>query len=397
MDRIDKDSLAEIEFQLKWRSNEGEHTDSSLQLVNFWRDILPRDMYEEFMGAASGERRSFKLPPGAGFPDYKPEERHHLKRNQFNAEKVTPRYGRFYPKGLLRDVYNVFPQNVQPVRCVGVGAEALEVDWNHPLSGRGVEVTAIVRNIIDKPFDRGGQCREVMGVIGDGAGMQARYNGQPTDFLSPDAFKRGDETNDSEFYEKPRLVNHIDERAIETISELYGQILNPEMRVLDLMSSWRSHVPDDARPRNLIGLGMNLAEMEENPQLTEHVVHDLNEAPELPFADESFDAVICTVSVEYMTHPVAVFDETARLLKPGGILMHTFSNRWFPPKAIKLWTELHEFERIGLVLEYFQCSGKFTGLETFSSRGWDRPETDKYYPKLRQSDPVYAVWGRKKF
>ena len=395
MDRIDKDSLAEIEFRLKWRSNEGEHTDSSLQLVNFWRDIMPGVMYEEFMGAESGDRKSFKLPPGSGFPDYKPEERHHLKLNQFNDEKATPRYGRFYPKGLLRDVYNVFPQNVQPVRCVGVDAEELGVDLNHPLSGRDIEVTAVVRNIIKKPFDRGGQCRELMDVIGEGPGMQARYNGKPTDFLTPDAFIRGDETQDSRFYETPRRVNHIDDRAIETISGLYGRILNPEMRVLDLMSGWRSHVPDANKPRTLIGLGMNRAEMDENPQLTEHVVHDLNEAPKLPFADESFDAVICTVSVEYMTHPVAVFDETARLLKPGGILMHTFSNRWFPPKAIKLWTELHEFERMGLVLEYFQHSGKFTGLETFSSRGWDRPETDKYYPKLRQSDPVYAVWGWK--
>jgi ubiquinone/menaquinone biosynthesis C-methylase UbiE len=140
---------------------------------------------------------------------------------------------------------------------------------------------------------------------------------------------------------------------------------------------------------------MNAEEMKNNPQLTEHVVHDLNEKPRLPFEDATFDRVICTVSVEYMTQPVAVFDEIARVLKPDGILMHTFSNRWFPPKAIKLWTELHEFERMGLVLEYFHRSGKFNNLQTFSTRGWDRPETDKYYPDMPQSDPVFAVWGQK--
>jgi len=119
----------------------------------------------------------------------------------------------------------------------------------------------------------------------------------------------------------------------------------------------------------------------------------LNAQPQLPFADGSFDCVICTVSVEYMTRPVAVFRDIARILKPGGRLVHTFSNRWFPPKAIRLWTELHEFERMGLVLDYFQQSGQFTDLATFSSSGWDRPESDKYYPDMTQSDPVFAVWG----
>lgn len=395
MDRIDKDSVAEIEFQLKWKSSEGEHMDTSLQMVNFWRDMLPESIYEALMGAAPGERKSFEFSPGAGLPDYNPGHKRHLKRGQFKEDMAEPRYGRFYPKGVLRDLYNVYPQNIQPVRCVGVDRGKLDVDLNHPLAGRDIEVRTVVHDVFPKPFDRGGRCQEMMETIAEGPGMQARYNGNPTDFLTPDAFVRGDETRDARFYEKPRLVTHIDERAIETISGLYGQILDPEMRVLDLMSSWRSHVPDAVKPRTLIGLGMNAAEMNDNPQLTEHIVHDLNADPMLPFDNESFDRVICTVSVEYMTQPVAVFDEIARILKPGGILMHTFSNRWFPPKAVKLWTELHEFERMGLVLEYFQRSGKFAGLETFSTRGWDRPETDKYYPDMPHSDPVYAVWGRK--
>ena len=395
MNRIDKDTLAEIEFQVKWQSNEAFHTDTSLHLVNFWRDMLPEVIYEELMGAASGDRKTFRLAPGKGLSNYNPQNRHHLKRQQFNEEKAAPRYGRFYPKGILRGLYNVFPQNVQPVRCVGVDSEEVDVDLNHPLAGREIEVTAVAHDIIDKPFDRGGKCKQMLETITEGPGMQSRYNGKPTEFLTPDAFVRGDQTNDARFYEKPRLVNHIDDRAIATISGLYGQVLTPEMRVLDLMSSWRSHVPKAVKPHTLVGLGMNTDEMKDNPQLTEHIVHDLNETPKLPFDDASFDGVICTVSVEYMTQPVAVFDEIARVLKPDGLLMHTFSNRWFPPKAIKLWTELHEFERMGLVLEYFHQSGKFKGLETFSTRGWDRPETDKYYPDMPQADPVFAVWGRK--
>ncbi|MDZ7833905.1 MAG: methyltransferase domain-containing protein [Desulfobacterales bacterium] len=395
MNRIDKDTLADIEFQVKWQSNEAKHTDTSLHMVNFWRDVLPEAVYGELMGTAPGDRKTFRFAPGDALSGYNPRHRHHLKRGQFNDELAEPKYGRFYPKGVLRDLYNVFPQNVQPVRCVGVGPEELDVDLNHPLAEREIEVTAVVHDIYKKPFDRGGQCKEMLETVTEGPGMQARYNGKPTEFLTPDGLVRGDETNDARFYEKPRLVNHIDERAIEIISGLYGQILTPEMQVLDLMSSWRSHVPDAVTPHTLVGLGMNAAELQENPQLTEHVVHDLNEMPKLPFDDAAFDRVICTVSVEYMTQPKAVFDEIARVLKPDGILMHTFSNRWFPPKAIKLWIELHEFERMGLVLEYFHQSGQFADLKTFSTRGWDRPETDKYYADMPQSDPVFAVWGRK--
>jgi SAM-dependent methyltransferase len=124
------------------------------------------------------------------------------------------------------------------------------------------------------------------------------------------------------------------------------------------------------------------------------VVHDLNEEPKLPFENQSFDAVICSVSVEYMVRPFEVFQDVARLLKPGRYFIHTFSNRWFPPKAISIWAELSEFERMGLTLEYFLQSGTYEDLHTFSARGWARPETDRYFPDIPIADPVYAVWGQ---
>ena len=138
---------------------------------------------------------------------------------------------------------------------------------------------------------------------------------------------------------------------------------------------------------------LNKKELENNEQLSGYIVHDLNKYPFLPFKDKEFDAVICSVSIEYVTAPLQVFHDIARILKPGGYFIVTFSNRWFPQKVIKIWTELHEFERIGLVLEYFMQTGKFTNLETFSMRGLPRPQNDKYYTKLRNSDPVFAVWG----
>jgi SAM-dependent methyltransferase len=125
------------------------------------------------------------------------------------------------------------------------------------------------------------------------------------------------------------------------------------------------------------------------------VVHDLNADTRLPFETNNFDAVVNTASVEYLIEPLTVFREVARILRPGGYFIVTFSNRWFPTKAIRIWQELHEFERMGLVLEYFLRAGGFTDLQTYSLRGLPRPHDDKYFPDLRFSDPVYAVWGRK--
>ena len=170
-------------------------------------------------------------------------------------------------------------------------------------------------------------------------------------------------------------------------------MLTPGMKVLDLMSSWQSHLPDQLPLTSVVGVGLNEAELQHNSRLTRHLIHDLNQDPRMPFPDREFDAVICSLSVEYLTRPEEVFQEVARILRPGGRLIHTFSNRWFPPKVIKIWPELHEFERLGLVLEYFLRSGSFGSLETFSCRGWPRPASDRYFPQVRLSDPVYAVWG----
>jgi SAM-dependent methyltransferase len=145
----------------------------------------------------------------------------------------------------------------------------------------------------------------------------------------------------------------------------------------------------------LVGLGLNKDEVKNNRQLSDFLVHDLNADPMLPFESNTFDAVVNTASVEYLTDPLAVFSEVSRILRPDGYFIVIFSNRWFPTKAIKIWKKLHEFERMGLVLEYFIRAGGFKDFQTYSIRGLPRPHDDKYFPELLFSDPVYAVWGRK--
>jgi SAM-dependent methyltransferase len=223
--------------------------------------------------------------------------------------------------------------------------------------------------------------------------MQARWNGEPTDFLSEHPFQRQDNRSDRIYYQKPRLVQHLDNRAIQVVKDIHGRLLHKGMRVLDLMSSWKSHLPEDLRLDKLSGLGLNAEELSKNVDLTDWIVHDLNENPELPFKTGSYDAIICTVSVEYLIQPDPVFKEIGRILRPGGVLIVTFSNRWFPEKVINIWKDLHEFERMGLILEYFQHSKKFKDLETYSIRGLPRPTNDKYYYEIADSDSIYAVWG----
>jgi SAM-dependent methyltransferase len=195
-------------------------------------------------------------------------------------------------------------------------------------------------------------------------------------------FARDDESEDTAFYADPRMVVHIDEAAIAACRELYTELLPPSGRVLDLMSSWRSHLPEDY-PGTVVGLGLNADEMAENPQLSEFVVHDLNAEPTLPFADSSFDAVVCSVSVQYMTRPLDTFREVQRTLNAGAPFVITFSNRCFPTKAIAAWRSLGDEDHKRLVSLYFVRSGGWTEISAQTRLSG--------VPGI--SDPLYAVWA----
>ena len=199
-------------------------------------------------------------------------------------------------------------------------------------------------------------------------------------------FERVDEEDDTLFYREPRLVVHIDEAAIVEIGRIFEELLPSEGVLLDLMSSWRSHLPSDFAKERMVGLGLNAVEMRENPQLDEYVVHDVNRKPRLPFEDASFDGVILTVSVQYLTRPVEVFREVGRVLRPGAPLVVTFSNRMFPTKAVRIWQACGDEQRTTLVKMYLQRAGGFVGI-----RGEDRSPEPKGF-----SDPVYIVTGRRK-
>lgn len=200
----------------------------------------------------------------------------------------------------------------------------------------------------------------------------------PTDF-----FRRIDDSDDELFYSTPRLVVHIDDGAIAKVGDIYARLLPQGGAILDLMSSWRSHLPAYLRPARVVGLGMNRAEMEDNPALTEVVIHNLNRAPRLPFADAEFDGAVVTVSIQYMTAPIDTFAEVGRVLKAGAPFIVTFSNRMFPTKAIAIWQNLDDYDHVKLVARYFMESEKFENIEFI----------DKSAPTTPHSDPIWAVAG----
>jgi SAM-dependent methyltransferase len=215
--------------------------------------------------------------------------------------------------------------------------------------------------------------------------------------LPRDSFIRADDTDDAVFYATDRMVHHLDSLARCTIEDLIGQLLIEDGPVvLDLMASCDSHIPDSVKPSRVVGLGLNEREMASNSLLNDVVLHDLNKTPELPFEENTFDAVLCTVSVDYMTEPFRVFSEVGRILKPGGVFLVTFSNRYFQEKVVKIWRHATGEQRIHLVESYFEGSFQFEEPTVFVSRGKPRPADDKYSPLGVPSDPVFAVYADKK-
>lgn len=195
-------------------------------------------------------------------------------------------------------------------------------------------------------------------------------------------FRRQDGSDDEEFYVYPRKVVHIDDHAIGALRDLFRRLLPPGGVYLDLMSSWRSHLPDDLKPKRVVGLGMNAEEMADNPQLEKYVVQNLNKQPTLPFEAGDFDAAFCTVSIQYLTRPVEVFQEVNRVLKPGGVFIVSFSNRCFPTKAVNVWTATSDTQHLALVAQYFEAAGNWVDIQADQK-------------KRMLADPLYAVWAMK--
>jgi SAM-dependent methyltransferase len=203
----------------------------------------------------------------------------------------------------------------------------------------------------------------------------------PLPELPPAAFRKADPSPDGLFYAQPRFVAHIDDAAVAAVTGLYREVLPPGGAILDLMSSWISHLPEEVAYAEVVGHGMNAEELAANPRLTRWFAQDLNLRPRLPLDDASLDAAAICVSVQYLQKPVEVLSDLRRCLKPGAPLAITFSNRCFPTKAVAVWAALDGPGHCALVDLYLRRAG-YASVEARTLRDG------------RRSDPLWAVIGR---
>ena len=207
--------------------------------------------------------------------------------------------------------------------------------------------------------------------------------------LRPNQRLKLDDTNDNLFYSDPRFVTHVDEAFIKQLTDVYRERLKPNTRILDMMSSWVSHLPTEMQFAHVEGHGLNAEELARNPRLNHYFVQNINENPQLPLADRDFDAVLNCVSVQYIQYPEAVFSEIHRILKPGGVTIISFSNRMFFQKAIQAWRDASEESRVELVKSYFASVPGFSSPEVIVHKST--------MPNILQwlgapgGDPFYAV------
>jgi len=193
---------------------------------------------------------------------------------------------------------------------------------------------------------------------------------------------RQDESDDAQFYVMPRLVTHVDDATIACLTEVYRELVPAGSRVLDLQSSWVSHLPDDVAYAGVTGHGMNDFELAQNPRLDARVVQNLNVTPELPFADASFDATLNAFSMQYLVRPVEVLRSVRRVLAPGGVHVVALSHRMFPTKAVAVWAVLEMADRARWVGVYFRLAG-----------GWSEPLVLDRSP--HGADPLWVVVARR--
>ena len=193
---------------------------------------------------------------------------------------------------------------------------------------------------------------------------------------------RHDESDDGDFYSVPRIVTHVDDSTMAALTEAYRSLIPAGSRVLDLQSSWVSHLPPEVAYASVTGHGMNPEELSQNPRLAERVVQDLNREPELPFADGSFDVALDAFSVQYLVRPVSVLRSVRRVLAPGGSCVIALSHRMFPTKAIAVWPVMDMADRARWVGVYFRLAG-----------GWSEPVVLDRSPA--GADPLWLVVARR--
>ena len=397
----DRRKIIAVEFTLGWQSPIGIHFDRYfMENVDLWRDIFPGKMGAALSRMSFGESYTESFAPGTLVPGYSTNHVKTLKKTLLDtrqlglATELQP--GRYYPLGAAWKALNTYPANLAPMRLLDMVGDNLVIDMNHPLAAFPLEISVSMQKETDIGAQRGGSLQHIAEILtANGLGMLLPLG--KADFYETISYplKRENDEDDKVFYHSPRMVPHLDSTAQSIVSSFYGRLVKKDAIVLDLMSSWQSHLSTSHSACTVLGLGLNEEELERNDSLDSYSIQDLNKNTRLPYDDQSIDAAICTVSMEYLCRPREIMAEICRILRPGGLFAITISERWFPGKQIHPWAELHPFERQGFILNYFLGEPRFENIHTESVRGYPRPPEDKYSSQTPYSDSLYMVWAQR--
>lgn len=378
-----KKTLPNIDFRLKWKSPIAEHTDIfHIENIDLNKDILPTNFGEKISNLTVDESYSVKLQAkdllGEGYSSDKVISFDiALFNNQFKNQYSPPSLYRFYPSAIAWKGLNTSDNDYSPFRLISKNQETIVADLNHPLAKYYLTLTATKVEQSNNDSKNRPQ-RDITNLISTkGPGMQAPFEFGDPIFFNEYPFKKN---KDNKEHKNEVLKPNIESVAKQQIESLYSELLPKHSKILDVLSNNCSYLANNYQTGFLAGIGDDEKLLSENKRLDTYTTQDLNSDLTLPFESNSFDAAICTLAIETLSNPLELMKEIVRVVNQKGKFIITFVNVYSPDQSISLWSQLHPFERIQLVLEYFRESGLFAELNTVSNRG-------------RSKNSIYAVWG----
>jgi len=352
--KFNDDRIGALEFTINWELNNTTHEEWYLgRKINPVNDVFPRGMREALEGKQAGDSVTMTYEPRMCIPRHKEKQVRtidldRLRPKTVDGRPIIPLEGRFYPQGHINGLRDIYPDTLTPFRLIELDNDTFTADLNHPLANIPITMTATIQYLEERGTGTYGSLTHWREKTCDwGPGMQAMFDEEPTEFFYPSFF---DQVNsDDEIFTPPPL----DQTAQENLEKLYARFIKPDMRVLDLSMS------------------------AERPQ-------------------GKYDAAICTCFIEYMTRPVDILRYVVHFLEPGAPIVIAFTNHYNPERVIQGWVDLHEFERMGLVLEYLRVAKLDDRAGTISMRNdWRKPDDPRFCEAKGVSDPVYVVYGHK--
>jgi len=366
--------------------------------VNLQTDQLPVEITRQLIGQLPGNTINQQFIAGKLSRQWHQAEIKTIRSAQFspppqNTLRQQACVGRYYPLAYFNDLNITAEDPQQHCRILDIDNEKMRIDLNHPLAKKPLMMAVKILSIHSPASNHSRPVKDISALACDhGPGLQDSPIQSHEDFYHPQAFKRINEDDDALHFDNPDLSPFWDDTALAQVTRFYQQLLQPRMRILDLMAGPHSPLQESSLQHLQVSCaGLHERELLHNPLCNDYKTVNVNTVEKLPYPTEQFDAVLIHAAIEYVTRPDILIAEVARILKVGGRIMISFSNRSVDEKVIQLWQELEEFERPRLVLDYLRRSNRLSSFQCHSQRGYLRPQNDRLAGQLQYSDPVYMV------